>query len=120
MTPNATTTRGSTCTGRTAPDRYGRTRFQAGADLQLIVHADGVDGEPPWAQARQRLLTDLAHLRHVRPRLDEIRDVVADRIDPLNPGPGRGADTHPDEYAHDADDRYDEHHGYGRCGDGRW
>ncbi len=104
--------------GPDGTDRYGRTRFQARADLELIVYADGVDGEPPWAQARQRLLTDLAHLRHVRPRLDELRDVVADRIDPLDSD--RGTATHPDDHAHDADDLYDEHHGYGRCGDDRW
>jgi hypothetical protein len=55
----------------------GPTQFEVEADLQLTIVTECDNGPVPWANARRRLLADLARLRQVHPRLDEIRQVDA-------------------------------------------
>jgi len=78
----------------------GPTRFEVEADLQLTIVTECDNGPVPWANARRRLLADLARLRQVHPRLDEIRQVDAQCRGDL---PDPDADDDPDDY----DDEYE-------------
>jgi len=81
--------------------RFRRFRLdpvRGGSRLTIFTECD--NGPVPWANARRRLLADLARLRHVRPHLDEIRQVDAQCRGDL---PDPDADDDPDDY----DDEYE-------------
>lgn len=74
------------------------TRFEVEADLQLTIVTECDNGPVPWANARRRLLADLARLRQVHPRLDEIRQVDAQRRGDLPDPDADDPDEDDEEY----------------------